>query len=466
MIGLKALNAETISKMVNGRLEISSKIIVNQISIDTRTLEKGSLFVAIKGERFDGHDYIKQAVANGAAIVMVREGTNLPEKVPAIFVPDTLEALGKLAHEYRKLFKIPVVAVTGSVGKTSTKEMIAAILAAKYKVHKSKGNYNNDIGLPLSVLEMDDEHEVAVFEMGMRGFNEISALSKIVNPDIAVITNIGISHIERLGSRQNILKAKLEILDGMKDKGIVILNGDDELLSGLRGLLTQKTLFYGIDENQDIWAYDLSSSGEEGVYFQVKTGENDMKLFIPAPGIHNVHNALAGIAVAEALSMSESEIRKGLENFSGEQMRLSIKEKDGIKFINDSYNAAPSSMTAALDVLCEIAGEKRKWAVIGDMLELGDWAKEAHRKIGRLVSKSGIEYMVAIGSLAKWYVEGANEDPATKTITKLFANASEAKPYIKTLVQKGDVLLFKGSRIIKMDVLVQELLSEELNQYA
>ncbi len=466
MIGLKALNAETISKMVNGRLEISSKIIVNQISIDTRTLEKGSLFVAIKGERFDGHDYIKQAVANGAAIVMVREGTNLPEKVPAIFVPDTLEALGKLAHEYRKLFKIPVVAVTGSVGKTSTKEMIAAILAAKYKVHKSKGNYNNDIGLPLSVLEMDDEHEVAVFEMGMRGFDEISALSKIVNPDIAVITNIGISHIERLGSRQNILKAKLEILDGMKDKGIVILNGDDELLSGLRGLLTQKTLFYGIDENQDIWAYDLSSSGEEGVYFQVKTGENDMKLFIPAPGIHNVHNALAGIAVAEALSMSESEIRKGLENFSGEQMRLSIKEKDGIKFINDSYNAAPSSMTAALDVLCEIAGEKRKWAVIGDMLELGDWAKEAHRKIGRLVSKSGIEYMVAIGSLAKWYVEGANEDPATKTITKLFANASEAKPYIKTLVQKGDVLLFKGSRIIKMDVLVQELLSEELNQYA
>ncbi len=466
MIGLKALNAETISKMVNGRLEASSEIIVNQISIDTRTMEKGSLFVAIKGERFDGHDYIEQAVANGAALVMVREGTILPESVPAIFVTDTLEALGKLAHEYRKLFKIPVIAVTGSVGKTSTKEMIAAILSAKYKVHKSKGNYNNDIGLPLSVLEMDEEHEVAVFEMGMRGFNEISTLSKIVNPDIAVITNIGISHIERLGSRQNILKAKLEVLDGMDENGIVILNGDDELLSGLKGLLTQKTLFYGIDENQDIWAYDLSSKGEEGVYFHVKTGGNDIELFIPAPGIHNVHNALAGIAVAESLNMSESDIRKGLENFSGEKMRLCIEEKDGIKFINDSYNAAPSSMTAALDVLCEIAGERRKWAVIGDMLELGDWATEAHRKIGRLVSKSGIEYMVAIGSLAKWYVEGANEDPATKTITKLFATALEAKSYIKTLVQKGDVLLFKGSRMIKMDVMLQELLSEELNQYA
>jgi UDP-N-acetylmuramoyl-tripeptide--D-alanyl-D-alanine ligase len=463
---MKALSAGNISKMVHGRLEVPSEIIVNQISIDTRTLEKGSLFVAIRGERFDGHDYIEQAVSSGAALVMVREGTILPEKVPAIFVPDTLEALGKLANEYRKLFKIPIVAVTGSVGKTSTKEMIASILSAKYKVHKSKGNHNNEIGLPLSVLETEDEHEVAVFEMGMRGFDEISALSKIVNPDIAVITNIGISHIERLGSRQNILKAKLEVLDGMNENGIVILNGDDELLSGLKGLLPQKTLFYGIDENQDIWAYDLSSKGEDGVYFQVKTGENDMKLFIPAPGIHNVHNALAGIAVAEALNMSESEIRKGLEHFSGEQMRLSIEEKDGIKFINDSYNAAPSSMTAALDVLCEIAGERRKWAIIGDMLELGDWAKEAHRKIGRLVSKSGIEYMVAIGSLAKWYVEGANENPDTRTITKLFANASEAKPYIKTLVQKGDVLLFKGSRLIKLDILLQELLSEELNQYA
>jgi len=463
---MKALSAGTIAKMVQGRLEGSSEIIVDQISIDTRTLKKGSLFIAIKGERFDGHDYIRQAAANGAALVMVREGTMLPEKVPAIFVADTLEALAKLAHEYRKLFKIPVIAVTGSVGKTSTKEMIAAILSAKYKVHKSKGNFNNEIGLPLSVLELEDEHEAAVFEMGMRGFNEISMLSKIVNPDIAVITNIGISHIERLGSRQNILKAKLEILDGMNENGVVVLNGDDELLSGLRGLLVQKTIFYGIDENQDVWAYDLSSKGEEGVNFQVKTGTKDMKLFIPAPGIHNVHNALAGIAVAEVLNMNETEIREGLENYTGEQMRLSIVEKDGIKFINDSYNAAPASMTAAINVLCEIAGESRKWAVLGDMLELGDWAQEAHKKIGRLVSKSGIEYMVAIGNLAKWYVEGANEDPDSRTVAKLFASTQEAKPYIKTLVQKGDVLLFKGSRMIKMDVLVQELLSEELNKYA
>lgn len=460
---MKALDAKTISKMVGGILEASEDIVVNQVAIDTRTLKDGSLFVALKGERADGHDYIEQAILNGASLVLAQEGKSIPKGCPAIIVPDTLEALGNLAREYRNMFRIPVIAVTGSVGKTSTKEMIAAILSARYNVHKSKGNYNNEIGLPLSVLELNQDHDVAVFEMGMRGFDEISVLSKIVSPDIAVITNIGISHIERLGSRQNILKAKLEILNGLSSEGVVILNGDDELLSGLKDLLKFKTLLYGIDENQDIWAYDLSSRGEEGVSFQVKTQKSDMQLFIPAPGIHNVHNALAGIAVAECLNMSESEIREGLSGFSGEQMRLCIEEKNGIKIINDSYNAAPSSMKAAIDVLCDISAHRRRWVILGDMLELGDWAEEAHKKIGRLVSKLGIEYMVGIGSLAKWYIEGANEAPANRTITKLFSTAAEARPYINALTQKGDVLLIKGSRMIKLDVLANELLSEELN---
>lgn len=460
---MKALDAKTISTMTRGRLEAPHDTVIDQVSIDTRTLKKGSMFVALKGEHADGHDFIEQALLNGASLVLAQEGKPIPEGCPAVIVPDTLEALGNLAREYRSLFRIPVIAVTGSVGKTSTKEMIAAILTARYNVHKSKGNFNNEIGLPLSVLELNEDHDVAVFEMGMRGFGEISALSKIVKPDIAVITNIGISHIERLGSRQNILKAKLEILEGLSGDGVVVLNGDDELLSGLKGLLKFKTLSYGIDENQDIWAYDLSSRGEEGVAFEVKTQKSDMQLFIPAPGLHNVHNALAGIAVAECLNMSEKEIKEGLAGFSGEQMRLSIEEKDGIKIINDTYNAAPSSVEAAVDVLCDISAHRRKWVVLGDMLELGDWAEEAHKKIGRLVSNLGIEYMVGIGSLAKWYIEGADENPSNRTITRLFSTAEEAKPYIKALTQKGDVLLIKGSRMIKLDVLVKELLSEGLN---
>jgi UDP-N-acetylmuramoyl-tripeptide--D-alanyl-D-alanine ligase len=450
---LKALDAKTISIMTGGRLEAPEDIIVSHVSIDTRTLQKGSLFVALKGENADGHDYIEQAIRNGASLVLAKEGKQIPKGCPAVIVPDTLEALGTLAGEYRKLFRIPVVA----------KEMIAAILSARYNVHKTKGNYNNEIGLPLSVLELDEEHDVAVFEMGMRGFGQISQLSRIVRPDIAVITNIGISHIEILGSRQNILKAKLEILDGLSDDGIVILNGDDELLSGLNGLLRFRTLLYGIDENQDVWAYDLTSKGEEGVVFHVKTGKSDMELFIPAPGIHNVQNALAGLAVAECLNMSEKEIREGISCYTGEQLRMCISEKDGIKIINDTYNAAPSSMKAAIDVLCDISAHRRRWVVLGDMLELGEWAEEAHKKIGRLVSKLGIEYMVGIGSLAKWYVEGANEDPSGRTVTKLFTDAAEAKPYIKALVQKGDVLLIKGSRMMKLDVLAKELLSEGLN---
>lgn len=455
---MKVLSAKTIAQMVDGRLSGSENIMVSNISTDTRNMEKDSLFVAISGEKFDGHNFIEQAVQNGAVLVMAQEGKDIPDDIPAVFVPDTVKALGRLASAYRDMFDIPVVAVTGSVGKTSTKDMIASILSAHFKVHKTKGNFNNEIGLPLSVLDLDETHEVAVFELGMRGFGEINELSKIVKPDIAVITNVGISHIERLGSRQNILKAKLEILDGLKSDGTVVLNGDDELLSGLRGLLKYKTLFYGINEGQDVWACDLSSQGENGVNFTVQTKSSDMELFIPAPGIHNVYNALAGIAVAQTLNLSEMEIEKGLLNFSSSRLRMSIEVKNGIKFINDSYNAAPSSMKAALDVLCEVGSGMRKWAVLGDMLELGNWTEEAHKEIGRLVSQLCIDYLVGIGSFARWYIEGAEENKDNKTIPILFASISDAKPYIKTLMQKGDVLLFKGSRRMNLDVLVQELL--------
>lgn len=455
---MKILSSKTIQKMVDGRLRGPGNIEVSSVSIDTRTLEKGALFIAISGQRFDGHDFVEEAIKKGAALVMVQEDRKIPDGIPAVFVHDTVKALGKLAKNYRDLFNIPVIAVTGSVGKTSTKDMIASVLSARYKVHKTKGNFNNEIGLPLSVLGLDETHEAAVFELGMRGFGEISELSRITSPDIAVITNIGISHIERLGNRQNILKAKLEILDGLKKDGTVILNGDDELLSGLRGLLSYRTIFYGINEGQDIWAFDLSSKGEEGVNFQVQTLKNDMDLFIPAPGIHNVHNALSAIAVAQTLNMTDQEIKEGLLKFSSSRLRMNIEEKDGIKFINDSYNAAPSSVRAALSVLCDIGRGKRKWAVLGDMLELGEWTEEAHKEIGRLVSAMSIDYLVGIGSFARWYIKGAEENEDNTTCTALFGSISEAKPYIKTVMQKGDVLLFKGSRSMKLDVLVQELL--------
>ncbi|HPU45175.1 MAG TPA: UDP-N-acetylmuramoyl-tripeptide--D-alanyl-D-alanine ligase [Thermoclostridium sp.] len=454
---MKEMKAADVSRAVDGHLVADGNIMVRSVSTDSRTLEPGCLFVAIRGERFDGHNYIREALDKGAALVMAEKGASIPDGVPAVLVEDTLKALGRLAEYHRSRFDIPVVAVTGSVGKTSTKEMIAATLSAKFRVHKTKGNFNNEIGLPLSVLELDDSHRAAVFEMGMRGFGEIDYLSRIVRPDIAIITNIGISHIERLGSRQNILKAKLEIIHWLKDDGHVILNGDDELLSGLRGLLEQKTLFYGMDESCDVRATDLLSKGEEGVSFSVRYRNREHRYFVPAPGIHNVQNALAAISTALVLGFDDETIEKGLLEYSGDRMRMNITETDGIKVINDAYNAAPASVSSALRVLCEIGANRRKWAVLGDMLELGDWAEDAHREIGMQVAEAGIDYLVGVGDLARWYVEGALDHGMPLENTRLFQDADDARSYISQRIARGDVILFKGSRKMNLDVLAAKL---------
>ncbi|HOQ76318.1 MAG TPA: UDP-N-acetylmuramoyl-tripeptide--D-alanyl-D-alanine ligase [Thermoclostridium sp.] len=454
---MKEMKAADVSRAVDGHLVADGNIMVRSVSTDSRTLEPGCLFVAIRGERFDGHNYIREALDKGAALVMAEKGASIPDGVPAVLVEDTLKALGRLAEYHRSRFDIPVVAVTGSVGKTSTKEMIAATLSAKFRVHKTKGNFNNEIGLPLSVLELDDSHRAAVFEMGMRGFGEIDYLSRIVRPDIAIITNIGISHIERLGSRQNILKAKLEIIHWLKDDGHVILNGDDKLLSGLRGLLEQKTLFYGMDESCDVRATDLLSKGEEGVSFSVRYRNREHRYFVPAPGIHNVQNALAAISTALVLGFDDETIEKGLLEYSGDRMRMNITETDGIKVINDAYNAAPASVSSALRVLCEIGANRRKWAVLGDMLELGDWAEDAHREIGMQVAEAGIDYLVGVGDLARWYVEGALDHGMPLENTRLFQDADDARSYISQRIARGDVILFKGSRKMNLDVLAAKL---------
>lgn len=454
---MKEMDAFSIAQAVDGQLAADGNIMVNSVSADTRTISPGSLFVAIRGERFDGHDYIREALDKGASLVLAEKGASIDPDIPAVYAENTVEALGKLARFHRSRFNIPVIAVTGSVGKTSTKEMIASVLSAGLKVHKTKGNFNNEIGLPLSALELDDTHEAAVFEMGMRGFGEISSLSRIVMPDIAVITNIGISHIERLGSRQNILKAKLEILHGMKDGGTVILNGDDELLSGLRGLLRQRTLFYGMSEAVDVTGFDPVSKGEEGIGFTVQYNGDEFPLFVPALGTHNVMNALAAISVAFALGFDKETVSRGLSSYAGDRLRMHIREIGGIKVINDSYNAAPASVSAALGVLAEIGSNRRKWAVLGDMLELGDWTESAHREIGRQVSELGIDFLVAVGDYSHWYAEGARDHGMPFDRIRLFEQSAQVEEYLAEWMNSGDVMLFKGSRKMKLDVLIDSL---------
>lgn len=452
-----ALTLREICLAVNGTARADENITVTGVSTDTRTISPGTLFVAIRGDRFDGHAFARDALSKGAVLVLAQENASLDDDIPAVFVPDTVEALGKLAAYHRSRFDIPVVAVTGSVGKTSTKEMIASVLSVRFKVHKTKGNQNNEIGLPLSVLELDQHHEAAVFELGMRGFGEIAYLSRIIKPDFAVITNIGLSHIERLGSRQNILKAKLEILEGLSEKGTIVLNGDDELLSGLSGLLSKPAVFYGIREESELYAYDLVSHGESGVEFKIKINSKEMQFFVPAPGMHNVENALASLAVAVRLGMQEEEIRSGLLQFAGERMRMAVIERNGIKVINDTYNAAPDSISAALYVLADIGKNKRKWAILGDMLELGEWTERSHKEIGRQVAESNIDFLVAVGDYAKWYAEGAKLSGMPLESTLWMESAGQAYDYIRERMETGDVMLFKGSRKMGLDALVERL---------
>ncbi len=455
------MTAREVADAVGGRLEADADIRILGVSNDTRTIGAGSLYVAIRGPRFDGHMFAREALDKGAVLLLALDDVDLPVGTPCVRCADTVAALGKLAAWHRTRFRIPVVAVTGSVGKTSTREMIAAAMGARYHVLRTKGNYNNEIGLPLSVLELDDLHTAAVFELGMSSLGEIGHLSRIVRPDIAVITNIGLSHIEKLGSRQNILRAKLEIIEGMGSDGVVILNGEDELLKGLRGLLRFKTLYYGMDEATDIQGYEAASLGENGMAFKTSIAGQDGSFTIRAPGLHSVSNALAALAVCHVLGLSQAEAEEGLMRYAGERMRMFIFERRGIKIINDAYNAAPASMKAALAVLGELGAGRRTVAVLGDMLELGDWAHDAHIEVGRQVATLKVGLLFGVGPAAKGYLDGAREMGMKRGTMQHYATVGEAQAALADCLEPGDVVLFKASRGLHLERIVEGLFPEE-----
>jgi len=452
---MERMRADKIAAWIGGKLIGNPGIETDEVSTDTRTMKPGSLFFAIRGKNFDGHEFIDKAFENGAAIVVSSIDVTPPEGGAAVIVEDTVSALGRLAEKYLETYDIPVIAITGSVGKTTTKEMVAQILSTQYNVHKTIGNYNNNIGLPLSVLQLERRHTAAVFELGMNALGEIEYLSRIIRPDIAVITNIGVSHFEKLGSRQNILRAKLEVTKGMKKNGVLILNGDDELLSGLNGLLNMPVVYYGINENIPLHAFGIVTMGEKGVRFLVNIRNEDVEIVLSAPGIHQVSNALAAIACGIELGVSNENIIKGLACYSQEKMRLNIIRINGVKVINDTYNAAPSSMRAALSVLREVAGENRSIAVLGDMYELGTYAGEAHKNVGKMVAYEHINYLVAVGEFARNYCTGAVEAGMDEKAVSHYTDAGEAVQYLKSIICPDDVVLFKGSRGMNMDRLIK-----------
>ncbi|NLW28196.1 UDP-N-acetylmuramoyl-tripeptide--D-alanyl-D-alanine ligase [Acetivibrio saccincola] len=448
------LNA-TEGKLLSGRDDST----FSGISTDSRNIKEGDLFIPLKGERFDGHDYVEEALAKGAFGALTEKDIEPDGEKVIIKVDDTLKALRLIAAFYRSKFNIPFIGITGSVGKTSTKEMVWSVLSKKFNVLKNQGNFNNEIGVPLTIFRLEPFHEAAVVEMGMNNLGEISRLTSMVKPDIAIITNIGVSHIENLGSKKNILRAKMEILEGLNNKGLVILNGDDNLLFGLKGLLNFRTVFYGFEEGLDYQAYNVRSLGEKGSVFEIEINKKEYEVKVPVPGIHNIYNALASIAAGVELMIPEEDIIKGIEEFSPAKMRLDIINSNGIKVINDAYNASPQSMEAALVVLKEVSSGQRSIAVLGDMYELGEMTEEAHIHIGKFAAEQGIDYIIAVGDNAKSICKGALSMGVDKERVLKFENNKETSKFLGSFIKEGDVILVKGSRGMKMEEIVNKLTS-------
>ena len=454
------MKVKDILKVTNGKLLAGNENIeCENFSKDTRTINEGDIYIGIKGEKFDGSKLWDEALEKGAKAVIVENIEIEKDKLQKyadkaiIKVENTLEALYKLAEYKRSLYDIPVIAITGSVGKTSTKDIIANVVSTKYKTLKTEGNNNNNIGLPMTILKLKD-HEALVVEMGMNHFGEISLLTKIAKPTIAVITNIGTSHIGNLGSRENILKAKLEILEGM-DKPILVINNDNDLLHDWYEKNKEKIEIHtvGIENQSEINAKEIKLK-EESSEFIAKTKQEEIKVNVPVGGTHFVYNSLCAIAIGKLLDISTENIIKGISTFELTKKRMDIKKLDnGAIIINDSYNASYESMKASIEFLAKHTGE-RKIAVLGDMFELGEYTKELHEKVGKEIVKNKIDVLICSGEYSKYIIEKV-KNSSTKTF--YYENKEQIVEKLQKELKNGDVVLVKASNAMKFYEICQKL---------
>lgn len=449
-----------IQSMVDGRglADEFLDIMVRGVSTDTRTLQKGNLYIPLKGAKFNGHAFVQDALDKGASAVLWSETEgNPPRGVPAIIVDDTLRALQRLAHRYRKQLSAKVIGITGSNGKTTTKDIVAALLATTYKVQKTEGNLNNHIGVPLTLLHLEEEVEMAVVEMGMSNFGEIELLSNIAEPDAAIITNIGEAHLQELGSREGIAQAKLEILSGLKKNGLFVYHGDEPLLaSRVPNLpLPEHVLTFGQGNGNDYYPESVELRAN-GTAFTIRQAPN-RSFFLPILGKHHVYNALAAIAVARFFDVSWENVQEALSQLQVTRMRMEVIEtKKGWTIINDAYNASPTSMKAALQLLQELTGYKKKIAVLGDMLELGDQEVEFHREIGAMLRPEIADYVFTYGELARHIALAARPFFPDGRVNAYEDKRALAKDLL-AVVSTKDVILLKASRGMKLEELLYDL---------
>lgn len=460
---IKEIVEVTKGKLIKGNLEET----IESFCKDTRTIKQGEAYIGIRGGKFDGNSLWRDAFEKGAATVIVQgidftnEDLKGLENKNIIEVEDTLKAISDIASYKRSLNgkDFPVIGVTGSVGKTSTKDIIANVVSQKYKTLKTEGNKNNNIGLPFTIFNLDD-HQAAVIEMGMDHFGEISGLTKIAKPTISVITNIGTSHIGNLGSMENILKAKLEILEGM-DKKVLVINNDDDLLHNLylknSDIKDLEIHTYGIENKSELMAEDIFLDKNGSEFFCDLNGEK-IKIKVPVGGLHYVYNALCAITVSNLLGLDVQKIKKGIETFELTEKRMDITElENGVTIINDSYNANFESMKASLEYLSGLKSNRRI-AVLGDMFGLGEFSKGLHENVGKEVVQNNIDILICCGDYAKYIVEAAKNNGMKDDCIYYFKDKDDVVRFIKKIWMRGDSFLIKASNAMRFFEMAEMLL--------
>ena len=453
---MKNMTLEHVAAACAGRYhgtEEDKKKVIADITTDSRKAGKDSLFVAIKGERVDAHRFIPSVYEQGALCVICEQAPENPEGA-YIQVESSLQAVKDIAEFYRKQLDIKVVGITGSVGKTSTKEMIASVLSEKYQVLKTLGNFNNELGLPLTVFRLREEDEIAVLEMGINHFGEMHRLSKVARPDICVITNIAQCHLEFLGDRDGVLRAKSEIFDYLASDGTIVLNGDDDKLASLQEVKGVRPVFFGIESDRSIHATQIRSLGLKGIACTIHTPQGAFDVTIPIPGYHMVYNALAGTAVGLSVGMTTEEIRRGIEKLESLSGRFHIIETDTYTVIDDCYNANPVSMKSSLQVLRDALG--RKVAILGDMGELGENEKVLHEEVGEAAAMQGLALLVCVGTLSEHMADAARKKNSQMKVIHV-KTLEEALEILPDQLQKGDNILVKASHFMHFEKIVEAL---------
>lgn len=454
---MKAMSLREIAAACGGQYCGDAKMLdleVTSVTIDSRKAVEGCLFIPIRGARVDGHTFIPQVMEKGALCTLSEEVLSVSH--PYILVESCQQALKDLAEHYRKALDIKVVGVTGSVGKTSTKEMIASVLSQKYSVLKTAGNFNNEIGLPLTIFNIREEHQIAVLEMGISDFGEMSRLARMARPDVCVITNIGLCHLENLGDRDGILKAKTEMFAYRNPGATIVLNGEDDKLQTVKDWEGCEPIYFGLSSKYNAYADEIQSLSLKGISCNLHLGEETLSVVIPIPGKHMVYNALAGALVGRQLGLTLAEIKAGIESLVPVTGRNNLIETEKLLIIDDCYNANPVSMRASLDVLA--SADSRKIAVLGDMFELGENEKRLHYEVGAHAANNRIDLIVCIGNLSNETARGAME--ALGNVLH-FDTKADFLARAREILQQGDTVLIKASHGMEFPEIVEKL--KELN---